>query len=95
MNEEQLEKLRLGLCIAVHLREQGGDVDAVLACLRHHQYFQSDCIVVLREMDEIDLGEAKRIVLLSPVWRDRLSEHETMVDKLLGEIEDEGMELDG
>jgi len=88
LNEKELEKHKLGLAMALQLREQGGDIDALLTCLRHHEYNLIDCILILREMDGIGLGDAKVAVLESPAWRDKAIEHEKMLDSLLSEYDD-------
>ena len=72
------------------------DVDAVLQYLRGQGYSKFDSIKALRELLGLSLGDAKRIVSLSPVWRDSLEEsrrlHDSLISLLQAEAEVESEE---
>jgi ribosomal protein L7/L12 len=57
--------------LARSLRAKGLPTDQVLRSLREAGAEQIDCVVVLREVDQISLGRAKELVDSSQVWADR------------------------
>ena len=52
--------------------DDGGNIADVMQWMRSGDYSQIDCIVVVRAVKKVSLGEAKAIVDESPAWSDRL-----------------------
>ncbi len=49
----------------------GASIEEVLAFLRQHEYSKIASIKAVRQLQGVDLREAKRIVHLSDAWQDR------------------------
>jgi hypothetical protein len=52
------------------LKQDGVDLESVVAYLRDEGCWKIDCIAILREVLGISLGDAKRFVHGSSTWRD-------------------------
>jgi hypothetical protein len=60
----------------------GAREDEVLVRLRQRGLNKIDCIVVLREVTGMSLGDAKRVVHLSPAWADRREQDDALHEAL-------------
>jgi hypothetical protein len=59
------------LPFARELRARGQSVEEVLRQLRDRGASMGDCVRILRQVEGVSLGEAKRIVDESEAWADR------------------------
>ena len=69
--------------------ERGESLDSALEVLRQQGASALDSIKAVREVKSISLGNAKRLVLNSPAWKDGLEAHRRLVDDILGALEAE------
>ena len=72
---------------AAELRAAGGDWDSVLKKLRDEDFSKIDCIVAIREIEMIPLGEAKEMVHFSPAWEDRREQDDQFHDDLIDAVQ--------
>jgi len=75
--------------IASEALERGLSTDEILAVLRAAGATPLPSMKVLRNTTGIGLGEAKRLVWLSPVWADELPAHVRLEDELLAALDAE------
>jgi len=75
---------------AVNLLKQslsrGESLEASLSELRSHGVTPIEAIKAIREVQEVDLGEAKRIFSGSPAWRVENEAADRMHEELLAEL---------
>ena len=65
------------------LKQDGVDLESVVAYLRDEGCWKIDCIAILREALGISLGDAKRLVHGSSTWRDVREKDDTFHDELI------------
>jgi hypothetical protein len=65
------------------LKQDGVDLESVVAYLRDEGCWKIDCIAILREVLGISLGDAKRLVYGSSTWRDVREQDDTFHDELI------------
>ena len=65
------------------MRQDGDDLDVVLAQLRSEGASMVDCVKAVMEGEGIGLGEAKLLVDASPVFADRRSGNERLRDEVM------------
>jgi ribosomal protein L7/L12 len=65
------------------LKQDGVDLESVVAYLRDEGCWKIDCIAILREVLGISLGDAKRLVHGSSTWRDVREQDDTFHDELI------------
>lgn len=63
--------------------EEHKDIEQVINYLRKHQYHKIDCIKIVREILNIDLASAKKIVHISKTWSDTREASETLQEDII------------
>lgn len=71
------------------LLNNGSTLDVSLAVLRNQNATVIQCIKAVRDVRGWNLAESKRAVLQSPVFADQLERHNSLVEQLEAELENE------
>lgn len=69
--------------------KSGSSLDASLKVMRNQNASLIQCIKAVREVQNIDLAESKRIAMNSPAFSDQLASFESLIEQIEAELSDE------
>ena len=82
------EQIRQRIQQSQAVLEKGGTLDAVLRLLRQAGCSKIDAMRVVKALEDVPLGEAKRLVHFSDAWQERRAEDERFHDELVQAFEE-------
>jgi ribosomal protein L7/L12 len=76
---------------AKKMSQAGEDIESILIYLKENGYSKTQSIVVIKEINNLCLGEAKELVHFSQAWKDKQEFDTDLNQRLYDALEEESL----